>query len=540
MATGASLVVLLGLDSAKFHKNLGKAGKSASNFSKNVGKKFKSAGAGLTGIFSAAGAKVLLENADNLIKAADAAGFGFENYQRLQFGYEQAGVSAKAFNAAILRNNKSIREASEGSKKFQKIFSDLNIEYKDFEKFSPEERFIKVASALKKIEDPAKRQVLQFELMGKQFGVIKADIDEVVKAGEGLDNIVSEEAARSSEVLRDSINKLIVELKNFITNILPGLITQLEKITVSFGILLESLGLVKKEISPTVAATAALVSEFEKLDTVGTLFNSTNRSIFWGLRQSVTAMKDGSSTISQFITETDVALQKLPESARAAGTGFRDNLLQKFRETYDEAVGHSIIPDMLASIESLMNKTAESGKKGGIGFADFFLDGISKAKEGAEKKNVANTVRDQLSEAAQYNKEAFIANKAVSIADAIINTYVGATEALALGPFIGPALAAAQVALGFIQVNAIRSQTYKGMATGGLVTSSGGFVVGEEGPELLNLPAGSSVTPNDQIGQTVTYNINAVDAASFHALIRRNPEVIEQAVRSAQRRKGVA
>jgi len=35
-----------------------------------------------------------------------------------------------------------------------------------------------------------------------------------------------------------------------------------------------------------------------------------------------------------------------------------------------------------------------------------------------------------------------------------------------------------------------------GLATGGTVNSAGTYVVGEKGPEILNLPAGANVTPN--------------------------------------------
>jgi hypothetical protein len=47
-------------------------------------------------------------------------------------------------------------------------------------------------------------------------------------------------------------------------------------------------------------------------------------------------------------------------------------------------------------------------------------------------------------------------------------------------------------------------------------------VVGERGPEFVSGPA--SVTP--MAATNVTYNINAVDAASFKAMIARDPAFI--------------
>jgi hypothetical protein len=63
---------------------------------------------------------------------------------------------------------------------------------------------------------------------------------------------------------------------------------------------------------------------------------------------------------------------------------------------------------------------------------------------------------------AQHSRAMFELNKAAGIANAIIATHQGAAEALKLGPIIGPALAAAQIAAGFAQVNAIRSQSFGG------------------------------------------------------------------------------
>ncbi len=67
-----------------------------------------------------------------------------------------------------------------------------------------------------------------------------------------------------------------------------------------------------------------------------------------------------------------------------------------------------------------------------------------------------------------------------------------------------------------------------GFASGGIIPTNGPVIVGERGPELLVGASGSRVIPNDQLGggQYVTYNISAVDAASFKALVARDPGFI--------------
>jgi lambda family phage tail tape measure protein len=61
-------------------------------------------------------------------------------------------------------------------------------------------------------------------------------------------------------------------------------------------------------------------------------------------------------------------------------------------------------------------------------------------------------------------------------------------------------------------------------ATGGFIPEGRFGVVGEAGAEVVEGPA--NVTPLSKLGQSVTYNINAVDARSFRDLVARDPGFI--------------
>ncbi|MED4586675.1 phage tail tape measure protein [Brevibacillus choshinensis] len=71
-----------------------------------------------------------------------------------------------------------------------------------------------------------------------------------------------------------------------------------------------------------------------------------------------------------------------------------------------------------------------------------------------------------------------------------------------------------------------------GLAEGGTVMGSGATWVGEEGPELLNLPRGSTVTPMDKMGgNTFNINVNASDIDDVVKLVnlfKRLPQVARQ------------
>lgn len=82
-----------------------------------------------------------------------------------------------------------------------------------------------------------------------------------------------------------------------------------------------------------------------------------------------------------------------------------------------------------------------------------------------------------------------------------------------------------------------------GRAAGGPVDANKPYVVGEEGPELFVPKAAGTIVPNQagggtsaNVGQTtVNYNINAVDAASFRALVARDPSFIYSVTEQGRR-----
>lgn len=140
------------------------------------------------------------------------------------------------------------------------------------------------------------------------------------------------------------------------------------------------------------------------------------------------------------------------------------------------------------------------------------------------------------------NKKAFEAAKAFNIANAIMNTYMAATKALATYPppfnFIA---AAAAVGLGLAQVAQIRSQQYSGRRVGGPVVGGQSYLVGETGPEIFTPGNSGSITKNSDIGSgsvNVNFTINAVDAAGIDAVLVQRRGLITQIVSDAMVERG--
>jgi tape measure domain-containing protein len=141
------------------------------------------------------------------------------------------------------------------------------------------------------------------------------------------------------------------------------------------------------------------------------------------------------------------------------------------------------------------------------------------------------------------NKKAFEAAKAFNIANAIMNTYMAATKALASYPppfsFIA---AAAAVGMGLAQVAQIRNQQYSGKALGGPVMGGTSYLVGENGPELFTPQGTGSITRNGDLsnGQPVNVNFTIVanDTTSFDTLLNNRKGMIKQLISDAMLDKG--
>lgn len=187
--------------------------------------------------------------------------------------------------------------------------------------------------------------------------------------------------------------------------------------------------------------------------------------------------------------------------------------------------------------DDLRRKNIDLFKQGKYKEAD-----ISNATNEEMKEIAISTGRDTLDILASQNKKFFQLQKAVKIAEAIQNTYLGATKAFAQGGVLGFVTGALVIAAGMAQVNAIKGQQYPGRKFGGQVMAGRSYTVGENGPENFTPSSTGMITPNSQSGgQTevnVNFNINAVDSQSFDDLLVERRDTIVGVINQALNENG--
>jgi hypothetical protein len=176
---------------------------------------------------------------------------------------------------------------------------------------------------------------------------------------------------------------------------------------------------------------------------------------------------------------------------------------------------------------------------------------FEKKSEREKAQFAIGQIADTFEALGKYNKKAFQAAKAMRIAEAIMNTYQGATKALATYPppfnFIA---AAAVVAAGLANVATIRSQQYTGRQRGGALNLNQPTVVGEDGPELIVPKQRGTVIPRevataleDMNGGgngpvNVNFNITTTDARGFDQLLVERRSTIVGIINQAMNSRG--
>ena len=205
-----------------------------------------------------------------------------------------------------------------------------------------------------------------------------------------------------------------------------------------------------------------------------------------------------------------------------------------------ETLKTSILKDNLRKRRLLeeqnINQALESikaGKSREVDFENMTAD---------EKKGIiVGSAKSIMENLGQINKQAFQAYKAYQIAEATINAYKGASNAMATyPPPLNFLFAGVSLAQGLAQVAAIRSQQYSGRALGGRVQDGSTYMVGEQGPEMFVPSTSGTIIPNKDLDRATNVNItiNANDTQGFDDLLVKRRSVIVNVINDALNTQG--
>jgi hypothetical protein len=137
----------------------------------SIGSFAMSAGAALAGAFAVSkiigGARELISSLDDVGDKAQQIGMSAENFQRLGFAFEQAGLSAEAAGNSMSFMKKNI--AMKGDDK-QSIFKRMSMDAKALAAMAPEQQFVTIGKQIASMGSETDRTTALLEVFGKSGG----------------------------------------------------------------------------------------------------------------------------------------------------------------------------------------------------------------------------------------------------------------------------------------------------------------------------------------------------------------------------------
>lgn len=180
---------------------------------------------------------------DSIAKTADRLGIGIEAFQELSFAADRSGVAQSEFDISIQSLTKNIGLAAQGFEKPKQAFDKLGISLRDLSgNIKPTETILnEFSDAIAKVPDQANRAALAQKLFGdsgsKLLNLFK-DSSQGVNAlrseFKALGGVVSEDAARASELFRDNLTDLNVLVGSFSKKLASNLLPAFNSVTTVF------------------------------------------------------------------------------------------------------------------------------------------------------------------------------------------------------------------------------------------------------------------------------------------------------------------
>lgn len=593
MSILARLGVKLALDSAEFKAGLDDATKNTKLFEANQKKAFKNAQQAssdlvgtlgrVAGGLAVVGAAVMAvaKKSDDISDMADAFDASIGSIVGMGKALEMSGGKADGLQNMLSKLSVNAQNAKEGSDQLRDSFKSVGVSASEVENLNPDELFARVAEQLAKIPGATERNAKAFELLGKAAKGV--DWNKYVEEYKQVADPELAAAIKESADAWDNMQKGASSFYYFLVKIMQPLFAMINAMTtladryrefkqeggtINFdpnnpmaeGITYAGEGkpqggpeAPKREI-PGGGYKQGSDRDKKRAEEIAKLKESFNLRVMEiskmeeaikregeliGLTQQEQELKKLAWEFEDNNAKVQADLQKQINEEKAKGMDMDKQkiaLLQQEQETYK----------VLSEVALENAKIAEQANITKIRGQQILTD--------AEQTGF-DTMVSNMEKMGQMNRAAFIAWKAMAVAQTIIDTYKGAQasySALASIPYVGPALgiaaAIAAIGAGMARVNAIRATEYQGRAAGGKVIGGQPYIVGENGPELI-VPHGSggTVIPNNRLssmmnnGGGVTYNgpyianMSAIDTQSGIQFLAKNKSAIWAANLSASR-----
>lgn len=471
-------------------------------------------GSAALGVFSVAVvtnfAKSVFEAADAIGDAAAKFGTSAESLSRLKFAAEQSDVEFQSLTVGIKTVQKAISEAAKGSETAQEKFTELGLSASALRDLSLEDQFKSIAQAFKDVDSPADQTRLAMELFGKAGADLvpllnqgEIGIDALMRKADELGVTLRNNTAAAISVTDQALKQFKATASGITANFIGNLLLNLNivELTEPVDILNEKLRRLEQErkailfsdtgnsnrrflpgLEEEIAVTTRKLVELQRMLAGGSAAASGpgNRSPRFEVRgpdelsevtlTSEAVAKSGADKVrainEQLATDIVEIQNRLAQEQFDLVNQF--DQLQKDFQANNVTEATKIFEQSLNDQERINKASLDRRLADEQAHAD--------AKRAVQQSVVTagiNALNAFNTASTKKSKELVAINKAVSIAQAIQNTYVGATKAIAQGGIWGFAQAGAIIAFGLAQVAAIARTNYGSQGASNSTTAAG-------------------------------------------------------------------
>lgn len=505
---------------------------------------------------AAALTKMSMESVDNLAKTADKIGASTEALAGLRHAAEITGVAQNTLDMAMQRLTRRVSEAASGTGEAKDALIELGLNAQALEQLPLDKQMELIADKMGGLGSQADRVRLAMKLFDSEgvavvntLGLGSEGLQAMAKEAEQLGITMSRVDAAQIEVANDAVTRakgvftgLGNQLAQAFAPIVMGVADAFRQTALDsegFGdigqrvadVVVKAFGFVADTVynlrlgfmSVKVAAIEIAQVIVDKLNPsfkeFAELYN--RYAAIFGKEKIDTKFLDTlSADLGQSILDTNDQIKALLTDGlpSEAVDEFYENVKAKNREAAEAVAANSpakVITDQ-------MTEAAEQATKKLTFFQEQQMKGEEEKKKfmmmstTAQTSHVLDELNNQFSGIASNNKKLFQLNKAFQIAQAIMQTYQGATLALSsYPPPLSFAMAAAQVAAGLGQVAQIKAQSFEGGGFTGPGARAGG--IDSKGGFLSVLHPNESVidhTKGGGSGITIINNVDATGAGS--------------------------
>jgi hypothetical protein len=588
-----NLRVNLGLDSAQFQAGVAKVGSSLDRIAKKAAVFGAAVGASMVGVAGALSVAVrnTINDADDLGKAAQKFGVGVEELSRLKHAADLSGVSLDGLGTGLSRLSNAMQETANGAKNTaSRAFQALGIEVKnaDGSLRSSSLVMIDIADRFSRMQDGAQKTALAMAIFGRSgtelipmLNAGKVGLTGMMEEADRLGIVIDTNTAKAAENFNDNLTRLARVKDGLTTQVTASLLPALELfseklielasneewLSKATGFATDAFKFIVQEISQVTIFAARLNVELASIAEALSRFNNYDFSGAWrvfqeGQAASAKMAEDLKRQMDGILSGSAVSQggiqRRIDEAFGSAGASAGEKFTARFETAVKSGAGRvkAAVDPMVAEAARIFEATRTP--------LETYQMQIARLNEllaaGAINQDTYNRAVIDAQSAFDQAENAGKATESVF-------TSIGQTITQSFGSAIQGLIDGSKSAIDVIKdllsqlaqllINRAFQALIGGLFGGGgadpwaglrfpgnaMGTSNwrGGMTwVGERGPELVNLPRGSQVIPNHELGGGRGTEINIIDQAGTEkrTMRRRGPDGREMVDIIIERVKG--